>query len=115
MRMLTLTLRLCLALTLALTSAHMTVSRVAAGGLTWVELCAGTEVTTVAVDASGAPVKPPPPCPDCVIAASVLLPMAVQWQMPDRAATRITRSQELTQLLPAHRLAAQARGPPDLA
>jgi hypothetical protein len=108
-------LRLVLALALGLTSAHGAMARAGTGGLTWIEICAGSDVTSVAVDADGNPATPYHPCPDCVVAAAALLPSApvlvalvqtvrrVAWPMPARPALQAREQQ------------ARARGPPDAA
>jgi hypothetical protein len=107
-------LRFCLALTLALTSVHLAVTRVEAGSLTWVEICEGTAVTVVALDGSGAPVAPHAPCPDCVIAAAVVLPDMLGVPLHDAAGVKFAWHGVQVAWHQGPFVKAQARGPPDL-
>jgi hypothetical protein len=115
MTRLALILRLVLAFALALTSAHGAVARAETGGLTWIEICAGSDVTSVAVDADGNPATPFHPCPDCVVATAVLVPSAPVLALPVQAARRMAWPLPAPLALQARGPQAQARGPPDAA
>ncbi|WP_309664125.1 hypothetical protein [Tabrizicola sp.] len=105
-------LRFCLALSLALVSVHQAVARAESGTLTWVELCQGPLVTTVALDGSGTPVSPHQPCPDCVIAAAVVLPGVAGVPLPGTRLLWLARQAAAVQWLQGPVIMAQARGPP---
>lgn len=110
------TLRLCLALVLALTSVQMTVARGQGGSIAaWVEICAGAEVTTIALDPGGKPAPPHVPCPDCIIAAAVVLPPVLQMALPRLLATRVARSADAPRTWSGPSLTPAARGPPAFA
>lgn len=108
------TLRLVLALIVALTSVHTAVARAAAGPVTWVEICEGAATTAVAVDAKGNPVTRHPNCPDCVITAALLPQAAVVTAAPTHGmpAARTGQGADWPGQEPPP---ATARGPPALA
>lgn len=106
-------LRLLLALTVALVSAHTAVSRLAMAGAVPVEICTETGVTTLRLDGQGRPMPMHAACPDCVLGGlgdlppvgpPVLAPLRLQGRMarPLQGLARASRP------VPAE----VARGPP---
>ncbi len=109
------TLRLCLALMLALTLSHATVARSQGGTIAgWIALCAGEDVIAVAVDGQGKPVQPHIPCPDCIIAAAVLLPAGPHLPGMALQEGRLAKAEPGHLSGPDVLIAPAARGPPFL-
>ncbi len=109
---------ICLSLTLilAVTSVHLAAMRSSGGlGAAWLEICDAGGVTLLAVDGNGAPVPSHPPCPDCVIAAAVIVPAIPEVRPPLTAALNLTTAAPSLTKPPILALEASARGPPRLA
>ncbi|MFM2388719.1 MAG: hypothetical protein RLZZ437_274 [Pseudomonadota bacterium] len=108
----------CLVLVLVLAMAQVTPARGQAGTIaTWVELCVGDDVLTIAVDAQGQPVQGQPDrghlhCPDCIMAGVALVSTGpviaapMQWAVADLQSDATRFNHRLVML------AAAARGPP---
>lgn len=106
-------MRFCLALILALTVSHATVTRNQGATIAgWVMLCAGDEVVSVAVDAKGVPVTPHLPCADCVMAGIATLPAAPIIARPVLAANRASATAPALFATLLVMIAPAARGPP---
>lgn len=109
---------MCLSLTLilAVTSVNLAAMRSSGGvGAAWLEICDAEGVTLVAVDGNGVPVPSHAPCPDCVVAAAVVVPAAPDVRPPLTAALSLTTSAPSLTKPPILVLEASARGPPRLA
>ncbi|MEK0164157.1 DUF2946 family protein [Phaeobacter sp. JH20_36] len=77
-------------------------------------ICTGTGPVMVYIDSDGQPVSPPMDCPECLTFTADLalsLPLPAQSTLP----RQLTRDLgESAAILPMVRLAAWARGPPEL-
>ncbi len=105
-------LRLILALVVALASVHSAAARAVSGpAASWIEICAGDQVTAVALDAEGNPVAHHPTCPDCVIAAGTV-PAEAGLAVPTTVAVALVWIDASAQWHGPVRLRAVARGPP---
>lgn len=112
MRRLTLALRLFLALSVALVSVHTAVGRAEAAAAQEIQLCAGPEVVTVTLDASGKPVEHRHACPDCVLAGLATSPVSALPHPPAVKVLRLSRPDPAAQTRAILAPTPVARGPP---
>lgn len=106
---------LSLSLILALTSVHLAAMRSSGGvGAAWLEICDVGGVTLLAVDRNGVPMPSHPPCPDCVMAAAVVLAAAAVVSRPYSEALGVAVEAHSLTKPPILALEASARGPPRL-
>ncbi|AFO92101.1 hypothetical protein D1822_11820 [Phaeobacter inhibens] len=78
-------------------------------------ICTGTGPVMVYIDSDGQPVSPPMECPECLTFVSDLglaLPVLGHSTLPQQLPRDLAQR---TEILPVVRLAAFARGPPELA
>jgi len=102
---------LVLTLALAISSAGFAAARAHPGFAGWMDLCAGSESVTVAVDAAGQPLKPRQSCPDCVSGPVATVPPSVVVPRPVTGGNALRSDVNVVRLTRAAPLA-QARGPP---
>ena len=105
-------LRLLLALCVALVSVHTAVGRAQALGAAEWQLCIGASVVTVTLDADGTPVEHHHACPDCVLSGLAVTPDAALALAPIPAATLLERPMAAVLAATAPRPEPLARGPP---
>ncbi|WP_260088092.1 DUF2946 family protein [Phaeobacter inhibens] len=77
-------------------------------------ICTGTGPVMVYIDSDGQPVSPPMDCPECLTFVADLglaLPVLEHSTLPQKLPRDLTQR---TEILPVVRLAAFARGPPEL-
>ncbi|MFZ1469935.1 MAG: hypothetical protein WAT09_13310 [Paracoccaceae bacterium] len=107
-------LRLMLAVAVAVVSVHTAVSQARALGGQSVQICAGADVISVTLDASGQPVQRPYSCPDCVMAGLATLVTPTRAQPPLRTVRMLA---PVAPAMPVATVATpqpMARGPPAL-
>ena len=114
MWLLSLALRLALALSVALVSVHTAIGRAEASAASDIEFCIGTEIVTLAIDATGQPVKRNHTCPDCVLSGLAVLDVATGPLPPITSAWTLSPSATARSVTPAQMPHASARGPPAL-
>lgn len=106
-------LRLTLALVLAVTSVHLASMRGAGGmAVAWVEICGDGSGDPLPIDAQGDPVAAHVPCPDCVLAAAVILPPTPEAGPPDATGFELAGTAPALGAPLLRGLAPSARGPP---
>ncbi len=102
-----------LALAVMAASVPMVMARHHGGAVATVELCTGTGMITLRIDAGGNPAGPEIPCPDCMPALSSALPaVALGPALPLRLVALVTPLRDRPAARPFRALHRHARAPP---